>query len=116
MISYQLYPRTANPESKCPLLYDAHPSRLLVEVEFSAIDSLALNIDITNGACVRATLVLVTRLNSINSCSSRTVSSDFILLDIGSTSGEKEGVGGVSARLGFVGADRKCAICPNFSR
>lgn len=94
---------------------DAHPNRLLVEVEFSTVDSLALHIDITNRACVRATLVLVTRLNDIHSCSSRALGGNFILLDIGSASGEKEGVGGVSARLGALRADRKRAICPSFT-
>lgn len=93
--------------------HDAHPNQLLVEVELSTVDSLALGIDIANRACVGATLILVTGLNGGYSCSSRALSGDFILLDIESTSGEKEGVGSVSARLRALGADRECAVGPN---
>lgn len=87
--------------------------QLLVEVEFTTVDSLALGINITNSARVRATLVLVTRLNEGHGCSSRTLNGDFILLEVVSTCGEKEGVGRVGARLRALGADRKFAVIPD---
>lgn len=90
-------------------------NQLQVEVEFSTVDSLALSVNIANRTRVRATLVLVTRLNEGHSCSSRALDGDFILLNVESTCGEKEGVCRVNARLGALGTDRKCAVTPNQS-
>lgn len=85
---------------------------MFTEVEFTTVSDPALLVNISDGACVRATLVLGPGCDGGNSGASGAFNDDFVALDIFSTIREPEVIFRINASLRALGASRVGAVVP----